>query len=179
MTKIRTNLITQGVQSYIWPAAIRGKLPKQIILGFIDHTAYSGNFKKNPFAFENFDISGLCLRINGVSYPTKPYQVDFETGNYSLLYDDLIRNIGIAHQNESVGITIDTYIKHKLLWVFDLTPDNCNRRELHIDHHGDIDVEVTFKVATTKTITLMVYSATFGGLIIGKNMEVSTLSTDN
>ena len=108
MTKIRTNLITQGIQSYIWPAAIRGKLPKQIILGFIDHTAYSGNFKNNPFAFENFDINGLCLRINGVSYPSKPYQLDFGEGNYSMLYDDLIRNIGIAHQNESVGISMHT-----------------------------------------------------------------------
>ena len=30
MSKIRTNLITQGIQSYIWPNAIRGKLPKQV-----------------------------------------------------------------------------------------------------------------------------------------------------
>ena len=38
MTKIRTNLITQGIQSYTWPAAIRGKLPKQVIIGFVDHS---------------------------------------------------------------------------------------------------------------------------------------------
>lgn len=30
MSKIRTNLITQGIKSYIWPNAIRGKLPKQV-----------------------------------------------------------------------------------------------------------------------------------------------------
>ena len=46
MTKIRTNLITQGIQSYLWPSAIRGKLPKQVIIGFVDHSAYSGNYKK-------------------------------------------------------------------------------------------------------------------------------------
>ena len=122
MSKIRTNLITQGIQSYTWPAAIRGKLPKQVIIGFVDHSAYSGNLKKNPFAFENFNINGLCLRINGNSHPSKPYQVDFGEGKYSMLYDDMIRNIGIGHQNESVGISLETYVKHKLLWVFDLTP---------------------------------------------------------
>ena len=179
MTKIRTNLITQGIQSYTWPAAVRGKLPKQLICAFVDHSAYSGDFKKNPFAFENFDINGLCLRINGVSHPSKPYQVDFGDGKYSMLYDDLIRNIGIGHQNESAGISLETYVKHKLLWVFDLTPDNCNRRELHVDHHGDIDVEVSFKTATTKTITLLLYTATFGGLVVGKDMQVSLMSTDN
>ena len=30
MSKIRTNLITQGIQPYTWPNAIRGKLPKQV-----------------------------------------------------------------------------------------------------------------------------------------------------
>ena len=39
-----------------------------------------------------------------------------------MLYDDMIRNIGIGHQNESVGIGLETYVKHKLLWIFDLTP---------------------------------------------------------
>ena len=60
-----------------------------------------------------------------------------------------------------------------------LLPDNCNRKELHVDHHGDIDVEVSFKTTTTKTITLLLYSATFGGITIGKDMQVSVLSSDN
>ena len=62
------------------------------------------------------------MRINGNSHPSKPYQVDFGEGKYSMLYDDMIRNIGIGHQNESVGIGLETYVKHKLLWIFDLTP---------------------------------------------------------
>lgn len=56
-----------------------------------------------------------------------------------MLYDDMIRNIGIAHQNESAGISLDTYIKHKLIWVFDLTPgeydvskSNTNNEPLQI-----------------------------------------------
>ena len=179
MTRIRTNLITQGIQTYIWPSAIRGKLPKQIIAGFVDHSAYSGAFNRNPFLFENFDINGLCLRINGVSFPAKPYQPDFDEGRCSLLYDDFLRNVGVGHQNDSIGISLNTYITHKLLWVFDLTPDNCNRRELHVDHHGDIDIEVSFKKPTSKTITLILYSATFGGLIIGKDMKVKLLSPDS
>ena len=69
-----------------------------------------------------FYINGICLRINGNSYPSKPYQVDFGEGKYSMLYDDMIRNIGIGRQNESVGIALETYVKHKLLWIFDLTP---------------------------------------------------------
>ena len=67
----------------------------------------------------------------------------------------------------------------KMLYLLHFSPDNCNRRELHVDHHGDIDVEVSFKTPPAKTITLMVYSAIFGGIIIGKDMQVSTLTTDS
>ena len=77
------------------------------------------------------------------------------------------------------SVSLKTYITHKLLWVFDLTPDNCNRRELHLDQHGDIDVEVSFKTPTAKTITLLLYTATFGGISVGKDMQVSLLASDN
>ena len=87
ISKIITNLITQGIQSYICHAAIRGKLPKQIIVGFVDHSAYSFAFNENLFVFENFDINGLGLRINGVSFPSTPYKVDFTNGKYSVLHD--------------------------------------------------------------------------------------------
>ena len=67
----------------------------------------------------------------------------------------------------------------RILLILHLSTDNCNRKELHVDHHGDIDVEVSFKTTTSKTITLLLYSATFGGITIGKDMQVSVLSSDN
>ena len=54
ITKIRSNMITQGIQSYIWPASLRGKLPKLIIVAFVDYLAYSGNFNRTPLLFEIF-----------------------------------------------------------------------------------------------------------------------------
>ena len=67
----------------------------------------------------------------------------------------------------------------RILLILYLSTDNCNRKELHVYHHGDIDVEVSFKTTTSKTITLLLYSATFGGITIGKDMQVSVLSSDN
>ena len=48
-----------------------------------------------------------------------------------------------------------------------------------MDQHGDIDVEVSFKTPTAKTITLLLYTATFGGISVGKDMQVSLLASDN
>ena len=84
------------------------------------------------------------MRINGELLLSKPYKVDFTNGKYSIWYGGLLRNVGVGNKNESIGISTRTYMKHKFLWLFDMTPDNCNRRGLHVDYRRDIAVEVSF-----------------------------------
>ena len=55
-TKIRSYLCVREISSFTWSNCIRGVIPHQIIVAFVDHQAYTGNYKKNPFAFENFKI---------------------------------------------------------------------------------------------------------------------------
>ena len=45
--------------------------------------------------------------------------------------------------------------------------------------NGFIDEEVSLKEPTDKTITFLIYSSSFGGGLIGKDMQVELLSTDN
>ena len=43
------------------------RLPNRIYLAFVEQDAYNGNFKKNPFNFEQADIREAYLSINGIS----------------------------------------------------------------------------------------------------------------
>ena len=53
-TKIRTYLCVKEISSFTWANCIRGIIPQQIIIGFVDHQGYVGNYRKNPFEFETF-----------------------------------------------------------------------------------------------------------------------------
>ena len=55
-TKIRTYLCVREISSFTWANCIRGVIPQQVIVAFIDHQGYVGNYKKNPFAFQTFGI---------------------------------------------------------------------------------------------------------------------------
>ena len=44
-----------------------------------------------------------------------------------MFYDDMIRTIGIGLHSEKAKKIIDTHIKYKLLWVFELTLGKCNK----------------------------------------------------
>ena len=38
-------------------------IPHQIIVAFIDHQGHTGNYKQNPFAFENFGIQFFLIQL--------------------------------------------------------------------------------------------------------------------
>jgi hypothetical protein len=117
-TKLRTFLVVKDISSFVWNNCIRGTIPQQIIIAFIDHEAYVGNYKKNPFAFENFGISRINLKINGNPYPSTPYSPNFESGDFLDLYEDFLRGIGVSDSNETVGISKQEYRKHKMFTIF-------------------------------------------------------------
>ena len=56
-TKIRSYLCVKEISSFNWTNCIRGVIPHQIIVAFVDHQAYTGNYKQNPFAFEHFGVT--------------------------------------------------------------------------------------------------------------------------
>ena len=60
----------------------------------------------------------------------------------------------------------------------DLTPNCDNTRDLHPSLRGNVNLEVTFTKATETTITVLMYTATSGGISVGKDFDVQMLSSD-
>ena len=117
-TKIRSYLCVKEISSFIWSNCIRGIIPHQIIVAFVDHEAYVGSYKTNPFAFENFGIRKINLKVNGTSYPATPYTPNFDSGDFMELYDDFLRGIGYSELNESSGVTKEEFRTHKMFTIF-------------------------------------------------------------
>ena len=65
-----------------------------------------------------------------------------------------------------------------MLCILDLTPNCDNTRDLHPSMRGNVNLEVAFKEPTKKTITVLMYTASSGGISIGKDCDVQMLSSD-
>ena len=72
----------------------------------------------------------------------------------------------------------DIYFNHVLFSIIDLTPNCDNTRDLHPSLRGNVNLEVTFKEATQTTITVLMYTASSGGISVGKDFDVQMLSSD-
>ena len=62
--------------------------------------------------------------------------------------------------------------------VLELTPNYDNTRDLHPSMRGNVNLEVAFKEPTKKTITVLMYTASSGGISIGKDYDIQMLSSD-
>ena len=60
----------------------------------------------------------------------------------------------------------------------DLTPNCDNARDVHPEMRGNVNLEVSFKEATKKTITVIMYTASSGGISVTKDFDVQLLSSD-
>ena len=65
-----------------------------------------------------------------------------------------------------------------MLWILDLTPNCDNTRDLHPSMRGNVNLDVAFKEPTKKTITVLMYTASSGGISIGKDYDIQMLSSD-
>ena len=65
-----------------------------------------------------------------------------------------------------------------MLCNLDLTPNCDNTRDLHPSMRGNVNLEVAFKEPTKKTITVLMYTASSGGISIGKDYDIQMLSSD-
>ena len=130
-SKIRTYTIPQGSTSQVLPNIVHGRLPRSILVGFLHTQSLSGSGHYKPFYFHHFDVNYMSLRINGQNYPSQPLKPNFETGEYMREYRHTIDNCGISNDNVGIGYTFKQFGHGKTLFVFDLTPDQCNGLHLH------------------------------------------------
>merc|ERR1712074_424239 len=53
-TQIRSHLCVKELSSFNWTNCIRGVIPHQVIVAFVDHQAYTRNFQKKSFCLSKF-----------------------------------------------------------------------------------------------------------------------------
>ena len=125
-------------------------------VGYSEMNESSGLTKEEFRRHNMFTIFGKYFRYNVINFSSN--------NEYSLLilfYNIFYRIFNIL-----------------LLYFLDLTPNCDNTRDVHPEMRGNVNLEVSFKEATKKTITVIMYTASSGGISVTKDFDVQLLSSD-
>ena len=160
---MRVTDISKDNQSIVVPNLHIGQLPKLMIIGFVASKEFHGVGGKNPFNFQNCNVSQISVEVDGQSFPTKPYAANFTTNSSLECYDGLLD--ALKQRNTTYGelpFDRDVYENGYTLFGFDLTPGATGRGPMTLVKQGNLSVSVTFRVGLPETmmmVCMMVYDS--------------------
>ena len=126
------------------------------MIGCVDNDAFNGNYHKNPFNFQHYDISFVALNVHGQQVPGKPLQPNFECGQYIHSYHTLFVALNKFGQDEGNHISHNDYPAGYTLFALDLTPDLENDGHFNQQKSGPLRVEIHFAKPLLNTINVII-----------------------
>ena len=135
-----------------------GQLPKRVVIGLVENTAFSGDSSKNPFNFKHFSADFLALYLDGVQIPSKPLQPDFDNNLYTRSYVSLFTGTGLMSQDQGNHISWEDYGKGYTLFAFDLTPDLSDGGHFNVIKQGNLRLELHFQAQLEESVNAIVYA---------------------
>ena len=143
----------------VLPSIHNGLIPSKILIGFVDTDSFTGEYNKNPYNFQHFNINSLILKIGGKSLPyTSGLTLDYNNNSFSEAYYSLFQNIKM----NSNDLTIDDYKNGSTFYAFNLSPDLCQDEHFNILTEGSIDLHLSFESLPVNTerpqsVTAIIY----------------------
>lgn len=171
-TVMQSHLIPNGSLNFSIPTLFRGRLPHTVVLAMVESDSRLPDDKKNPFIFEEHNLSTLILSRNN-------FPVNFNNGlnlsyapgtGYSTGYLNLLRNTGkmgggsiINHSDFRGGYNI---------FPFKVVPQTDLYTDASALNDGVLDVKITFTTPTGSNIDLIVLAQFNGVITVDKNRQV-------
>ena len=170
---IKTLTITAGLRDKNIDNLFMNQMPQRVVIGFVDNRAFNGDFARNGFNFQHFQVNFLSLMVDGHSVTAHPLTPDYENGLYMEAYNTLFSGTGIHWKDEGNHISYDEYVGGNTLYCFDLSPDlSATEPHWNLQRQGTLRLEVKFAAPLATAINCIIY-AEFQNLIeIDKNRNV-------
>jgi hypothetical protein len=153
--------IEAGASQFLRDNVFLGRLPRHIMFSMVETEAFQGRRDKNPFNFQHFGLTEICLYKDGTPYPRPPIRLDIENGQCAEAYHHFMTSVNAAYTRWIPGkLTLHEYMNGYTLFSYDMSPDQLG--SIHPGSiHGatsNIRLEMKFKRPLEKNVTLLIYS---------------------
>ena len=115
---IKSFSVSSGSYTFMTDNIFHGKVPSKVIIGMVSNAAYSGDYKKNPFNFQNMKVNYLEINVDGQPVPNHPFKPNYDEDDYVTSYLSLMD----SDYKTDNGIIIEKsdYPKGYALYLFDI-----------------------------------------------------------
>jgi hypothetical protein len=155
------NTINQGTLDAVLDNVHSGQLPRRVFVCFVDNAAYNGALLKNPYNYKHYNITYLACFLDGIQYPSKAFQPDFDNGLTVREYMSLFEATNQTGTDSCIDVPWINYGKGNTIFGFNFAPDlstGCKGTGyVSPIKKGSLRLQVRFKQALAATINVLVY----------------------
>ena len=91
--------------------------------------------------------------MDGISFPSKPFQMNFSEGRWLEAYDGLLDALGQKHQlRGGLLMNREHWALGYTVYAFDLSASWCGRNALGLIKQGNVFLSLTFDKPLPKTL---------------------------
>ncbi|XP_071118857.1 uncharacterized protein F54H12.2-like [Haliotis cracherodii] len=152
--------IPSGGRDFHKDQLIGGQLPKRVVLGLVDNSAYVGSKEKNPYNFKHNHVTMMKLKLNDQEVHDMEMKSNFNNSSTYLkqVFMILFRNTGQLWRPDTCEVSLKAFAQGYTLWVLDLTPDLGADEGINYPRHtGKLGLEMQFGQALENPVTLICY----------------------
>jgi hypothetical protein len=166
--------VVAGTTVCNWDNVFLGSIPTRIIIGFIKAAAMEGSYSENPYMFSHYSVNFLALYVDGISFPSKPYVLDYANDLYLRSYLDFLEGCSKWGNNKSNGISRTDYKGGNTFYVFDMTSDLSGASDhFNLVKQGSVRLEVHFAAALPENVNILIYGESEHVMLIDSNRTVA------
>ena len=163
--------VPRGQQNQHIDNAFLGEIPKRITVCMMDNDSYNGNYKRNPFNFQHYNLTQMGISVNGEEVPFKPLKLNFDDKLFVTAYNTLFSGTGKLHGNSGSIIKREDYSEGYTIIVADLTPFEIGDN-FDLKAEGTLSIDLVFKSPLAATINVLVYAEYDNVIEIDSNRNV-------
>lgn len=169
---IKTYNIAEGSSSLSWNNALMGRKPHQVLIALVEQGSFNGESTKSGFDFKNASVSEMSLSLGGQDYPMTRYKVDgWNEHEIMVAYSKFMKELN-SENNNACMITPEMFSSGCTFWSFDLSPDGCAGFHAHDLGTASINVNASFKTATSTNMTVVLFASFSDQFLINSNREI-------
>ena len=151
------------------------EVPRRIIIGMVERSAYDGHKNKSPFDFKPFDVRDICITANGRNYPQVPYNLNFGNNRFVRAFHDMQEYTGHSYTTESNGIDMQMYKSGWTIFAFVLTNSMENDPCFELIRDGTVGLDIKFNTPVPAGgIILIAYAEVDSLMMIDRNRQLTS-----
>ena len=151
---LKSHTIASGVQNWSIDQMFSDNIPNVLYIVMVTSESFNGNYKKNPFHFQHFNLDFLCLYIEGTPVNQQAFLPNFDKDQFTNEYRALFEN----NKNTEIG-NIIKYSDFKLGYtIYKINISNGIQHDYDsLKRQGQTRLSLRFTTPLTSAITVICY----------------------